>query len=190
MHNDAQKLEQPNLYLLGFMGTGKTVLGKRVAYRLGYRFIDSDREIEKLCAMPTKDIFEKFGEAKFRQLEREFIERGHPKFNCVISCGGGLSCRDDMPELVKSKGVCVVLFSTPEEIYSRTSRNNSRPLLNVENPIEKIKTLLKDRTPFYMRSGVAIAADKNLKVTEERILRIYNAAKRRLAKAEKTSKLS
>ncbi len=178
------KSEKPNLYLLGFMGTGKTVLGKRVAARLGYKFIDSDHEIERLCGVSTKEIFEKFGEAKFRQMEREFIENGHPNSNCVISCGGGLSCRDDMPELVKSKGVCIVLFSSPEEIYARTSRNNSRPLLNVENPIEKIKELLKERTPFYMRSGVAIAADKKLKVTEERILRIYfshtNRAKKKV----------
>ncbi len=179
------KSNEPNLYLLGFMGTGKTVLGRRVAARLGYKFIDSDREIEKLCNMHTKDIFEKYGEAKFRQMEREFIENGHPNSNCVISCGGGLSCRDDMPELVKSKGICIVLFSSPEDIYARTSRNNSRPLLNVENPIEKIKSLLEERTPFYMRSGVAIAADKNLKVTEERILRIYFANKRRATKKAK-----
>lgn len=168
----------PNLYLLGFMGTGKSVLGKRLAYRLGYRFIDSDAEIEKKCGMSTKDIFANLGEKKFREMEREFIENGHPNENCVISCGGGLCCRDDMPELVKSKGISVVLFSTPEEILERTSRNKSRPLLTVENPLERIKTLLNERTPFYMRSGVAIAADKNLKVTEDHIMRIYMAKKR------------
>jgi shikimate kinase len=168
----------PNLYLLGFMGTGKSVLGKRVASRLGYRYIDSDHEIEKKCGMPTKEIFAQFGEEKFRQMEREFIESGHPNSNCVISCGGGLCCRDDMPELVKSKGISIVLFSTPEEILERTSRNKSRPLLNVENPLERIKTLLNERTPFYMRSGVAIAADKNLKITEEHIIRIYMGKKR------------
>ena len=168
----------PNLYLLGFMGTGKSVLGKRVASRLGYRFIDSDYEIEKKCGMPTKEIFAQFGEEKFRQMEREFIETGHPNSNCVVSCGGGLCCRDDMPELVKSKGISVVLFSTPEEILEHTSRNKSRPLLNVENPLERIKTLLNERTPFYMRSGVAIAADKNLKITEEHIIRIYMSKKK------------
>ncbi|MBQ2722942.1 MAG: hypothetical protein IJF70_08525, partial [Opitutales bacterium] len=85
---------------------------------------------------------------------------------------------DDMPELVKSKGISVVLFSTPEEILEHTSRNKSRPLLNVENPLERIKTLLNERTPFYMRSGVAIAADKNLKITEEHIIRIYMSKKK------------
>ena len=79
-------------------------------------------------------------------------------------------------------GVSVVLFSSPEEILERVSRSDSRPLLNVENPIERIKSLLKERTPFYMRSGVAIATDANLKITEEHILRIY-AAKRRAFEA-------
>lgn len=175
----------PNLYLLGFMGTGKSSIGRKVAARLGFRFLDSDAEIEKLCGMETKDIFAKFGEAKFRQMEREFIESGHPDHNCVIACGGGLCCRDGMPELVKSKGVSVVLFSTPDEIFERVSSNDKRPLLNVENPRERIANLLRERTPYYMKSGVAIAADKNMKITEDRILRIYAAKLRRMKRAAK-----
>ncbi len=175
----------PNLYLLGFMGTGKSSIGRKVAARLGFRFLDSDAEIEKLCGMETKDIFAKFGEAKFRQMEREFIESGHPAHNCVIACGGGLCCRDGMPELVKSKGVSVVLFSTPDEIFERVSSNDKRPLLNVENPRERIANLLRERTPYYMKSGVAIAADKNMKITEDRILRIYAAKLRRMKRAAK-----
>ena len=85
--------KHPNIYLLGFMGTGKTSVGKRLAQTLGYTFIDSDEEIEKKCAMEIKDIFAKYGEDYFRKLEREFIESGHPAANCVISCGGGLVCR-------------------------------------------------------------------------------------------------
>ena len=182
MREKQTNASNPNLYLLGFMGTGKSVLGKRLAYRLGYRFIDSDFEIEKKYGMPIKEIFATMGEEKFRQMEREFIESGHPTSNCVVSCGGGLCCRGDMPELVKSKGVSVVLFSTPEEILERTSRNKSRPLLNVENPLERIKTLLAERTPYYMRSGVAIAADKKLKLTEDHIMRIYIEKKRHYKK--------
>ena len=181
MKRERKAEDCPNLYLLGFMGTGKSSIGRKVAARLGFRFLDSDAEIEKLCGMETKDIFAKFGEAKFRQMEREFIESGHPDHNCVIACGGGLCCRDGMPELVKSKGVSVVLFSTPDEIFERVSSNDKRPLLNVENPRERIANLLRERTPYYMKSGVAIAADKNMKITEDRILRIY-AAKLRLMK--------
>lgn len=178
MSQNLETKTHPNLYLLGFMGTGKSVLGKRIARRLGFSFLDSDAEIEKKCGMETKDIFAKFGEEKFRAMEREFIESGHRQNNCVVACGGGMCCREGMPELIKSKGVCVVLFSSPEEIFERVSKNNKRPLLNVENPLEKIKSLLKERTPYYMKSGVAIAADPNLKVSEEHILRIYASKKK------------
>ncbi len=168
-----QQTTKPNIYLLGFMGTGKTSVGKRLARKLGFRFIDSDDEIERQNEMSIKDIFANFGEEHFRNLERDFIENGHPQNNCVISCGGGLVCRSDMPELVKSKGIAVVLFSQPEEILERVSKNDKRPLLNVENPLERIKTLLEERTPFYLRSGVAIATDRDINKTVEHILRIY-----------------
>lgn len=184
MKGERKTEDCPNLYLLGFMGTGKSSIGKRLASRLGFRFLDSDAEIEKLCGMETKDIFAKFGEEKFRQMEREFIESGHPDHNCVVACGGGLCCRDGMPELVKSKGVSVVLFSTPDEIFERVSSNDKRPLLNVDNPRERIANLLRERTPYYMRSGVAIAADRNMKITEDRIMRIYAAQKRHLKKSK------
>ncbi len=164
---------KPNIYLLGFMGTGKTSVGKRLAHKLKFKFIDSDAEIEKKYSMQVKEIFEKFGEARFREMEREFIENGHPTNNCVVSCGGGLVCRDTMPELVKSKGVSVVLFSKPEEILERVSKNNKRPLLNVENPLEKIKELIAQRTPYYLRSGVSIATDKEMNKTVQHIERIY-----------------
>ncbi len=164
---------KPNIYLLGFMGTGKTSVGRRLAHKLKFKFIDSDAEIEKKYSMQVKEIFEKFGEARFREMEREFIESGHPNNNCVVSCGGGLVCRDTMPELVKSKGVSVVLFSKPEEILERISKNNKRPLLNVENPLEKIKELIAQRTPYYLRSGVSIATDKEMNKTVQHIERIY-----------------
>ena len=172
----------PNLYLLGFMGTGKSVIGRRLASRLGYEFIDSDDAIEKKHAMSIKDIFAKYGEERFRQMEREFIEGGHPSSGCVVACGGGMVCREGMPELLKSKGVCVVLFSTPEEIFELVSRNNNIHLLNVEKPFERICTMLKERTPSYMKSGIAIVADKNMAETEAHILRIYASQRKKRRK--------
>ena len=168
--------KRPNIYLSGFMGTGKTSIGKRLAQALGYRFIDSDEEIEKRCAMSIKDIFATFGEPKFREMEREFIEGGHPDSGCVISCGGGLVCRDSMPELVRSKGVSIVLFSPPEVILERVQKNDKRPLLNQPNPLETIKSLMQQRQQFYMRSGTAIATSPEISDTVKHILRIYKHA--------------
>ena len=79
-----------NLYLVGFMGTGKSTVGRQVARQMGFEFIDSDHEIERRQGQPVSQIFAEQGEAKFRALEREFIEHGHPAQKCVVSCGGGL----------------------------------------------------------------------------------------------------
>ena len=161
------------MYLVGFMGTGKTTLGRRVAHALGYAFLDSDFEIEKKAGMKISDIFAKFGEPEFRKMEREFIETGVPPCGCVIACGGGLVCSEGMPELIRSKGICVALFSSAEEIYARVCNNKTRPLLNVENPLERIVELLNKRTPYYLKSGIAITAGKDLDSTELHIRRVY-----------------
>ncbi len=163
----------PNLYLVGFMGTGKSSIGRRLAARFGLRFIDSDEEIEKSSGLSVKEIFAKYGEEKFREMERDFIENGHPKSGCVVSCGGGLVCRDGMPELVKSRGVSIVLFAEPEVIFRRVSLSKTRPLLNVENPMERICELLDKRSKYYKRSGVCVSSSGNPNDVEDRVARIY-----------------
>ncbi len=141
------------------MGVGKSAIGRRVARELGFRFLDSDNEIEKAEGKKIPAIFADEGEAHFRKLERKYIESGHPDSNCVISCGGGLVVQDGMKELLKQKGVVVCLFASAESIVERTSRNKNRPLLNVENPEEKIRQLLKEREPIYMDSGACITTE-------------------------------
>ena len=79
-----------NLYLVGFMGTGKTTVARAVGQKLGFQVLDSDHEIERLRGKTIPDIFAQDGEAAFRVLEREFIERGHPPERTIIACGGGL----------------------------------------------------------------------------------------------------
>lgn len=87
----------PNLYLLGFMGTGKSSVGRKIAARLGMRFLDSDAEIEKSAGMEIKDIFAKFGEERFREMERKFIESGHPTADAssraAAGCAAATECR-------------------------------------------------------------------------------------------------
>lgn len=141
------------------MGVGKSAIGRRVARELGFRFIDSDEQIEKAQKKKIPAIFADEGEPHFRKLEREFIESGHPDTNCVISCGGGLVVQDGMKELLKQKGVVICLFASAESIVERTSRNKNRPLLNVENPEEKVRQLLKEREPIYMDSGACITTE-------------------------------
>ena len=110
-----------NLYLAGFMGVGKTTIGRAVAYRLGFTFCDSDREIERLTGRTIPELFAQEGEAAFRIREREFVERGHPAERCVVACGGGLIVQPGMLELVRSKGVAMCLHASLETILQRTA---------------------------------------------------------------------
>ncbi len=177
-----------NLYLVGFMGTGKTTVGRTLARRLGHRFVDSDHEIEKLRGKPVTEIFADEGEAAFRKLEWEFIESGHPAEGCVVACGGGLVTQPGMIELLKTKGVVVCLYATVQTVLQRTSGNKSRPLLNVENPERRVRELLAAREPFYRRAGTLVLTDnRGHHEIVERLLRIYHRQRMEFAKKAKAA---
>lgn len=178
--NQESHKTKPNLYLVGFMGVGKSAIGRRVARELGYKFIDSDHSIEKQVGKKIPAIFETEGEARFRAYEREFIESGHPAEGCVVACGGGLVVEAGMSELLKQKGVVICLFASVESIIERTSRNNNRPLLNVQDPEERIRQLLAKREPIYMDSGACITTEgRTIPEVVKHLLRTYRACAKR-----------
>jgi shikimate kinase len=183
--NQKSQSTKPNLYLVGFMGVGKSAIGRRVARELGYKFLDSDDCIEKLVSKKIPEIFATEGEARFRSYEREFIESGHPESGCVVSCGGGLVIQDGMQALIQAKGIVICLFASVESIIERTSRNNNRPLLNVENPEARIRQLLAEREPIYMDSGACISTEgRTIPEVVKHMLRTYRTCARR-SRAEK-----
>ena len=148
-----------NLYLVGFMGTGKTTVGRAVAHKLNFQLLDSDHEIERQQAKTIPEIFAQQGEPAFRQMERDFIERGHAAARTVISCGGGLVVQPGMLEILREKGVVVCLHASIETILARTARHRNRPLLDVENPDERVRILYAQREPIYKQSGTVILTD-------------------------------
>jgi shikimate kinase len=148
-----------NLYLVGFMGTGKSTVGRAVAHKLGFQLLDSDHEIERQQGKSIPDIFAESGEAAFRRLEHAFIAHGHPSARTVVSCGGGLVTQHGMLDLLKQKGVVICLHASVETILARTARHRNRPLLEVENPEERIRTLYAAREPVYKQSGTVILTD-------------------------------
>ena len=148
-----------NLYLVGFMGTGKTTVGRAVAHKLGFQVLDSDHEIERLQGKQIPEIFAQEGEAAFRVMERDFIEKGHPASRTLVACGGGLVVQPGMLALLKSKGVVICLHASIETILARTARHRNRPLLDVENPEERVRTLYAAREPIYKQSGTVILTD-------------------------------
>ena len=148
-----------NLYLVGFMGTGKTTVGRAVAQKLGFAVLDSDHEIERQQGKSIPDIFAQDGEPAFRAMEKAFISQGHPTERTVVACGGGLVVQPGMLELLKSKGVVLCLHASIESILARTARHRNRPLLNVEDPELRVRTLYAQREPIYKQSGTVILTD-------------------------------
>lgn len=155
----APALSRPNLYLVGFMGTGKSTVGRMLAERWRMEYLDSDQAIVEREGRPIADIFATEGEAHFRKLELEFIQSGHPQEGCVVSCGGGLIVQPGMVEELKKRGLIACLFARPETILQRTSTNRNRPLLNVDDPLARIRELLAEREPVYLKSGACFTTD-------------------------------
>ncbi len=163
-----------NLYLVGFMGTGKTTVGRTAALRLGFAFLDSDHEIERQQRRTVAQIFAEPGEVAFRQMEREFIERGHPASAQVVSCGGGLVVQPGMLALLKSKGVVVCLHASLDTILRHTSGSRHRPLLDAADPLERIRTLYAQREPVYRQAGSVILTDGRTQAdVVQHVLRSY-----------------
>ena len=156
------------------MGTGKTTLGRHLAQMWHRRFIDTDHEIERLAKMKIPEIFAQKGEAEFRRLERDWVENHMPAGGAIVATGGGLVIPEGMSELLKTKGVVVCLFATAETVYRRTSSSTHRPLLQTENPLERIRELLKVRDPAYMRAGISVLTDgRNLPELAGAVERVY-----------------
>jgi shikimate kinase len=172
--------EAVNLYLIGFMGVGKSVVGRSVAAMLGMTFIDSDKAIEDVAQRNIPAIFETLGESAFRKMEREFIESGHPARGCVVSCGGGLPIEPGMRELLLSKGVVVCLFASEKTILARTAATNKRPLLDVEDREQKVRQLMARRMPVYMNTGIGISTEnRTLAEITNHVIHLYRAEERR-----------
>lgn len=150
---------KPNLYLVGFMGTGKSTVGRKVAQRMGLEFVDSDHAIEESDGRAISEIFASEGEAAFRRMEHEFVESGHDAEGCLISCGGGLAVQPGMMDLLKAKGLVFSLMATAQGIYERTRHNSNRPLLQVENPLAEIERLLGERDPIYRQAHCCILTE-------------------------------
>jgi len=145
-----------NIVLTGFMGTGKTEVGRELSTILGWKLIDVDDEIVKSQKISINEIFSKFGEPAFRDMETEMIKKVSRKKNVIISTGGGAVLRQENTECLKATGVVVCLTALPGTILKRTSRNSERPLLRVEDPLQRIHDLLELRRPFYEKADILV----------------------------------
>ena len=143
--------EALNVALYGFMGVGKSTVGKALSERLGYGFVDMDEMIERRAGVKIKDMFAAEGEKGFRALEKEVAKEVAKKDRHVIACGGGAVLDPENAEALRSNSVLVLLTASIDEIVERTRDSDERPLLNVDDA--QAEALLRERMPLYLESA-------------------------------------
>lgn len=142
------------IVLVGFMGSGKSSVGKELSKRLGIKLLDSDTCIEMQEKKSINDIFNDEGEESFRDMESDFLRKlSLSDENFILSTGGGMPCFNDNAKLIKEVGVSVYLMASPDSILERLNNDTSRPLLKEGNKLEKIKSLLSKREDFYKNAA-------------------------------------
>src|SRR5262245_9076238 len=144
-------LPAPRIILTGFMGTGKTSVGKELAKKLGQAFLDTDALVEKRARKSISKIFAEEGEAAFRRLEREAIDRALATESAVIAVGGGAVCFPKNFQKLKKAGTLVLLTADAGTILRRTARETHRPLLGGPDKAKRVRALLKTREKDYSR---------------------------------------
>lgn len=146
-----------NIILIGFMGCGKTTVGLKLSYRLRRTVVDTDKEIEREEKRAISDIFATDGEEYFRDRETACLRKMSGSIrNQIISVGGGLPLREENRQLLHELGIVFYLRARPETIYERVKHDTTRPLLQGENPQEKIRTLLAKRDGAYTEAADVI----------------------------------
>ncbi len=143
------------------MGCGKTTIGKKLAKKLGYKFIDLDQKIESTYKIPISSIFEKYDEKGFRNLEQKVLKETFVLENTVISTGGGTPCFFDNMELILQEGLVIYIDLPPKTIIQRLSNAKKvRPLLKNKTEKERsefIQNQLKERAPYYQKAHIRIS---------------------------------
>jgi shikimate kinase len=143
--------------IIGFMGTGKTTVGRLVAARLQRKFVDLDDLIVQAAGRPIADIFREEGEGGFRRREKAALEQALSDASSVIATGGGAACREDNLALLLARASVVALSATPEEVLRRTGRASGRPLLDgAGDPLATARHLMSQREEFYGRAHVQV----------------------------------
>ncbi len=164
-----------NIVLTGFMGAGKSAVGRRLKELTGMEMVDTDDMIERDAGMAISEIFEKFGEPHFRELEKKAVEAASELENHIIVTGGGVVLKEENIKNLRKNGKIIYLHAPAEVLFERIKDETHRPLLLVDDPPGKIKEMLEFRSPFYAKNdfvidtsniGVEEVAEEVIKVIE------------------------
>jgi len=167
-----------NIYILGFMGVGKSVTGKLLAERLNRQYVDTDNLIESRAGKPITKIFEQDGDEQFRQLETSVLKEVADENNSVISCGGGIVMKDENMDLIRKSGRSIFLNASIDTLLERSGDSTERPLLNrlsEEEKCKKIKEILALRLPIYLSADITLDTDdKSPEVIVDELIGLLN----------------
>lgn len=141
------------LALVGMPGCGKSTVGRHLARQLGWRFVDSDHEIEVAIGGPIRVFFEQQGEAAFRDIEQQTIAAVCGQTSMVLATGGGAVMREPNRRALREHGQVIYLRSSPEELFRRLRHDTHRPLLQVKDPLRRLRELYRERDPLYRETA-------------------------------------
>ena len=163
------------IFLIGPMGAGKSTLGKRLARSLQLAYCDCDEELIQRTGASISLIFDVEGEQGFRDREASLLDELTQRDNLVLATGGGIVLRETNREILKERGYVIYLHAPLERLYERTRKDNSRPLLQTENPLESLKAIIEQRQPLYEQ-----IADLSIDTDERSITQLVNHITRQL----------
>lgn len=153
-------MEKQRIYLIGFMGTGKSTVAKALKRKTGYPVKEMDSELVKICGMDIASVFARYGEEYFRNKETELLKTIACGDSCIVSCGGGVALREENIRVMEESGTAVLLTARPETVYHRVCRDTGRPLLKNRMSPEGIRELMEERRQAYEKAcSVKIATD-------------------------------
>lgn len=163
-------MENKNIFLIGFMGCGKSTMAKILSEETGRKLVEMDETIETEAGMSINEIFETYGETYFRDLESQLVERIAANGGAVVSCGGGAVLREQNREFMRKNGKIIYLSATPETIYEHVKYSTNRPLLNGNMNVEYITQLMEKRLPIYEAAAdeiIVVDGKEKQQVVEE-----------------------
>jgi shikimate kinase len=166
-----------NIALIGFMGTGKSSVGRLLAEQLRFEFVDTDDLVETRAGKTITEIFQHDGEAAFRELEKQAVATLAARNKLIIATGGGLGASQPNLDSLKTHALVVCLWTSPEKIWQRVRHQTHRPLLAGPHPLDKIKTLLAEREPFYKQADVIMNTEpRSIKTVALQVAREFHNA--------------
>jgi len=168
-----------NIVLIGFMGTGKSSVGVRLAQKLKRQFVDMDREIELVNGMSIAEIFKRYGEVRFRSEESLMAIKVGKQQDVVIATGGGAVLKNENIDSLRENGILICLDASPEDIFSRVNRKKgTRPLLNKNVSVQDIEKLLQEREASYACADIRVnTSNKDLDTIINEIMQSINDKK-------------